>query len=270
MNNLAQELKVFRVSKGLSQSEMAKKLNMPQTTWSGYERGRSNPTVGVLVELEKLGFKPFKTAFESAAENAGLSYEEASNRLDLLSNLPSDTDLAAAGKIIRDFQSGEYTIFKYNKSIPLPIPTNKTDSVALVLLPLYSQKASAGKGQEPTQLNAVDAYMPVVIGLLRGANPKTCGILKVKGDSMTDIGLYDGDYAIFDTAQIEGDGVYVITVNGLTRVKRLENRVIEKKIIISSENVRRYPNPEELRYEQAAEMLTIHGKVIGWIHSHFY
>lgn len=270
MEDLARKFLSFRKSLNISQAKMGKMLEIPQRTWANYETGRTRPSLDVLMRLEKLGFKPFKTAFESVAENAGLSYEEASNRLDLLSNLPADTDLAAAGKIIRDFQSGEYTIFKYNKSIPLPIPTNKADAAALVLLPLYSQKASAGKGQEPTQLNTVDAYMPVVIGLLRGANPKSCGVLKVKGDSMTDIGLYDGDYAIFDTAQIEGDGVYVITVNGLTRVKRLENRVIEKKIIISSENVRRYPNPEELSYEQAAEMLTIHGKVIGWIHSHFY
>lgn len=272
MEDLAQKLKVFRVSKGFSQTEMAEKLKIPQTTWSGYERGRSTPTLGVLIELEKIGFKPFKSAFENAAEDTGISLEEAKARMDVLPYLPvgEDTDIAEAGKLAKELTNNEYIIFKYNKFTPHAVATDKNDAAAVVLLPFYSQKAAAGKGEEPTQLGAVDAYMPVVIGLLRGANPKSCGILKVKGDSMTDIGLYDGDYAIFDTAQIEGDGVYVITVNDLTRVKRLENRVIEKKIIISSENSRRYPNPEELSYEQAAEMLTIHGKVIGWIHSHFY
>lgn len=270
MEDLAQKLKVFRVSKGFSQTEMAEKLKIPQTTWSGYERGRSTPTLGVLIELEKIGFKPFKSAFKNAAEDAGLTLEEANDRLDLLANLPADTDLATAGKIINDFKSDQYTIFKYNKSIPLPIPTHKADTAALVLLPLYSQKAAAGTGEEPTQLGTVKSYIPVITDLLRGADPRKCGMLRVKGDSMTDVGLYDGDYAIFDTTQLEGDGIYVITVNGLTRIKRLENRVIEKKIIISSENARRYPKPEELSYEQAESLLRIHGKVIGWIHSHFY
>ena len=272
MEDLAQKLKIFRVSKGFSQTEMAEKLKIPQTTWSGYERGRSTPTLGVLMELEKIGFKPFKTAFETAAEEADISLEEAETRMDVLPYLPvdDDTDIAEAGKLVKEFVNSEYIIFKYNKLTPRAVVTDKNDAAAVVLLPLYSQKAAAGKGEEPTQLGAIDSYLPIVIQLLRGASPKTCGVLRVKGDSMTDIGLYDGDYAIFDTAQIEGDGVYVITVNDLTRVKRLENRVIEKKIIISSENARRYPNPEELTYEQASEVLTIHGKVIGWIHSHFY
>lgn len=272
LQDLTQQLKEFRIKKGLSQSEIAKKLNIPQTTWSGYERGRSRPTMGVLIELERLGFKFFKTVFESAAEEAGLSLEEAKARMDVLPYLPvdDDTDIAEAGRLAKEFANSEYIIFKYNKFAPRAVVTDKNDPAAVVLLPLYSQKAAAGKGEKPTQLGAVDSYLPVVMQLLRGASPKTCGVLRVKGDSMTDIGLYDGDYAIFDTKQTEGDGVYVITVNGLTRVKRLENRVIEKKIIISSENARRYPNPEELTYEQASEVLTIHGKVIGWIHSHFY
>jgi len=56
LKNLAQKLKFFRISQGFSQSDIAKMLNIPQTTWSGYERGRSNPTIGVLSQLEKLGF----------------------------------------------------------------------------------------------------------------------------------------------------------------------------------------------------------------------
>lgn len=271
MKNLAQELKVFRINQGLSQSEMAKKLNMPQTTWSGYERGRSNPTMGVLIELEKLGFKPpFKTAFEAAAEKAGLTLEEAKEQMDMLSYLPPEMDLAEGGKCIQKIRNGEYTVFKYSKSVPMPIPADKNDSAALVMLPLYSQKASAGPGSEPTQLGEIDSYIPIVLNLLKGINPAHCGIVEVTGDSMTDVGLYSGDYAIFNRHQTDGDGIYVITINGVTRIKRLENRPIEKKIIISSENTKRYPTPEVLSYEQATEMLIIHGKVIGWMHRHFY
>lgn len=270
MENLIQKLKEFRVSRGYSQREIAEILDIPQTTWSGYERGRSNPNVNVLIELEKLGFN-YKSAFNLATEEADLSKEEALNKLNLASGLPKDMSLEEAGEITRQFQAGEYTIFKYSKPIPQgSVPAVKSDESALTLLPLYSQKASAGAGEEPTQLGEITSYIPILITLLRGANPKNCGLLKVKGDSMTDIGIYDGDFVIFDTSQVEGDGVYVITVGDLTRVKRLENRVIEQKIIISSENQKRYPKPEELSYEQATALLTIHGKVIAWFHSHFY
>ena len=272
MLNISEKLLDFRKKMRFNQTQIAERVGVSQRSWSNYEMGITSPPVKVLIELEKLGFKYGKTAFESAAEEAGISLEEAKARMDVLPYLPvdDDTDIAEAGKLAKEFANSEYIIFKYNKFAPRAVATDKTDAAAVVLLPLYSQKAAAGKGEEPTQLGAVDSYLPVVMQLLREANPKTCGVLRVKGDSMTDIGLYDGDYAIFDTKQTEGDGVYVITVNGLTRVKRLENRVIEKKIIISSENARRYPNPEELTYEQASEVLTIHGKVIGWIHSHFY
>ena len=83
MKNLAQKLKFFRISQGFSQSDIAKILNIPQTTWSGYERGRSNPTIGVLSQLEKLGFD-YKSSFTLAVEEAGLSEEEAKNKIEKL------------------------------------------------------------------------------------------------------------------------------------------------------------------------------------------
>lgn len=270
MNKLPQKFYNFRKKLGLTQNELSKKIGIPQKTWSTYETGRSKPPITVLVELEKLGFE-YKSAFQCAAEEAGLSMAKAQNLIGLTGGLPEDMSTEEAGEITRQFQAGEYTIFKYNKPIPQgSVPAVKSDESALTLLPLYSQKASAGAGEEPTQLGEITSYIPILITLLRGANPKNCGLLKVKGDSMTDIGIYDGDFVIFDTSQVEGDGVYVITVGGLTRVKRLENRVIEQKIIISSENQKRYPKPEELSYEQATALLTIHGKVIAWFHSHFY
>ena len=59
MEDLAQKLKEFRISTGLSQSEIAEKLDIPQTTWSGYERGRSNPSVN---EQDYAGHFPLEEA----------------------------------------------------------------------------------------------------------------------------------------------------------------------------------------------------------------
>ena len=255
MEDLAQYLRQFRLDKGLSQSEIAERLQIPQTTWSGYERGRSNPTVGVLIELEKMGFDYKKPV--GAAEQIEISMQRARDNLK--------------NQISADAPPVEYTLFRYNKPVPHSVSVNETDDPsAMVMLPFYNQKASAGPGEEATQLGEIHSFMPIAMELLKGANPASCGIIQVKGDSMIDIGLYTGDYAIFNTQDVDGDGIYVITINGVTRIKRLENRLIDKKIIISSENAKRYPTPEVLTYEQATEMLTIHGRVVGWMHRYSF
>lgn len=255
MEDLAQYLRQFRLDKGLSQSEIAERLQIPQTTWSGYERGRSNPTVGVLIELEKMGFDYKKPV--GAAEQIEISMQRARDNLK--------------NQISADAPPVEYTLFRYDKPVPHSVSVNETDDpAAMVMLPFYNQKASAGPGEEATQLGAIHSFMPIAMELLKGANPASCGIIQVKGDSMIDIGLYTGDYAIFNTQDVDGDGIYVITINGVTRIKRLENRLIDKKIIISSENAKRYPTPEVLTYEQATEILTIHGRVVGWMHRYSY
>lgn len=255
MEDLAQYLRQFRLDKGLSQSEIAERLQIPQTTWSGYERGRSNPTVGVLIELEKMGFDYKKQV--GAAEQIEISMQRVRDNLK--------------NQISADAPPVEYTLFRYDKPVPHSVSVNETDDPsAMVMLPFYNQKASAGPGEEATQLGEIHSFMPIAMELLKGANPASCGIIQVKGDSMIDIGLYTGDYAIFNTQDVDGDGIYVITINGVTRIKRLENRLIDKKIIISSENAKRYPTPEVLTYEQATEMLTIHGRVVGWMHRYSF
>lgn len=277
MLNISEKLLEFRKKMRFNQTEMAEKVGVSQRSWSNYEMGIRNPPMKVLIELEKLGFKPFKTSLELIAEETGLTLEEVKQKIDRASVLNPNLTLENAGSFIQKLETTdvisaeEYTVFRYNKSVPISIPIEKRDDpAAMVMLPLYNQLASAGPGEEPTQLGEVKSFIPIMLSLLKDADPAHCGITQVTGDSMTDIGLFPGDYAIFNTQHIDGDGIYVITVNGVTRIKRLENRPIEQKIIISSENAKRYPSPEILTYEQANEMLTIHGKVIGWIHRHLY
>ena len=113
MKNLAQKLKFFRISQGFSQSDIAKMLNIPQTTWSGYERGRSNPTIGVLSQLEKLGFD-YKSSFTLAVKEAGLSEEEAKNKIDMAKKLHGNTPIEVAGKIVAATSIGRSKRRVYN------------------------------------------------------------------------------------------------------------------------------------------------------------
>ena len=269
--NIAEKLLELRISSGKSQAEFAKLAGVSQRTWSSYESGQSTPKNGVLWALAVNGFIIDGLTLEPAAKYPRSTKAERElvkkNIKDLLSPKEHDTEyikhLIGPGK--------EYKFFKFSHERPVyVVETNDTDSNALVMIPVYSQRAAGGAGQPPTQLDEVEAYIPVVYELLGGANPKNCGIVRVVGDSMSDMTLFNGDYVIFDRSQLEGNGVYVISMGGDVRVKRLEYRMFEKKIIISSENQKSYPNPEIISFEQAQEMLVIHGKVISWVHRHPY
>ena len=258
MGILAEELKQIRLTSGVSQAEFAKKIGVSQRTWSAYESGETIPKAPVIMALTGMGYR-------LSAGTTGIhgSTEAASELLNNKSDIISVTSSEIANQ-------QDYELFRFQKGITVPIKANNTDDDAVIMLPLYSQTASAGPGQPETQLQELEKYIPIVVEMLGGANPKNCGIIRVTGDSMIDMSLFNGDWVIFDRTQIDGNGVYVISIGSDVRIKRLEYRPFERKIIISSENTKRYPTPEIISYEQAEEMLRIHGKVICWMHRHPY
>jgi phage repressor protein C with HTH and peptisase S24 domain len=113
--------------------------------------------------------------------------------------------------------------------------------------------------------------MPIVFEVLGAHKPEHCGIVRVTGDSMTDITLNNGDWALFDNHDLKGDGLFVISMFGEMRVKRLQYRLTDRKIIIASENAKRYPYPEIIPVDLLERgELRIHGRVFSWIHKHPY
>lgn len=55
---LSQNLHYLRKKTGLSQQELADKLEIPRTTWSGYELGKVEPNIGMLQKISTLFDKP--------------------------------------------------------------------------------------------------------------------------------------------------------------------------------------------------------------------
>jgi SOS-response transcriptional repressor LexA/transcriptional regulator with XRE-family HTH domain len=55
--DLAQVFTDFRKNSGKSQREFAEMLGIPQTTWSGYERGQTRPKMDVLLALAEKGYE---------------------------------------------------------------------------------------------------------------------------------------------------------------------------------------------------------------------
>lgn len=282
MKQLADILKQIRLKAGLSQAEFAKKIGVSQRTWSAYEMGETRPKMATILALESMGYRidgltdgAASYAIKEIPDNTGLPKEEVKRQaVAHLQELAKNYQL---GNSMEDVPSPKFKtltsqkdFFKFQYGKILPLATEESDTNAMVLLPLYNQTAAAGRGQQPTQLDALADYIPIVYEMLGGSNPKDCGVVRIVGDSMTDMGLLDGDLAVFDRTRIEGDGVYVISIGSDVRVKHLEYRPIERKIVISSENAKRYPNPEIISYEQAENLLRVHGKVICWMHRHPY
>jgi len=268
--DISEKLLELRTSSGKSQAEIAKLAGVSQRTWSSYESGQSTPKIGVLWALAAKGYTIKGLTSNPIDDWPVEAQKEFHDRLKMAKEgaFPEEMLVESGGQYI-DHISG-FSFFKFSHKKPIPVPTDDTDPNAMVMLPLFSQRAAAGEGQPPTQLEGIEAYIPIVLEMLGGAHPKNCGIVRVVGDSMTDMTLFNGDYVIFDRSQVEGDGVYVISMGSDVRVKRLEYRPFERKIVIRSENQKRYPDPEVISFEQAMEMLMIHGKVISWVHRHPY
>jgi len=133
-------------------------------------------------------------------------------------------------------------------------------------VPILSQTVAAGQGQE--MIDSIEAVgrLPFLKKMLRGLPTLDARALEVRGDSMTGIQMFDGDYVVFIPGSIRGDGIYVLRVRDSLIVKRVEFDEVTKKLRIMSENPR-YPDRVESADGQTVEVV---GKVYGWVHAHPY
>ena len=147
--------------------------------------------------------------------------------------------------------------------IPMSLSSEDSD---IVLVPFYNSKVSAGPGHDIAEYQTTRP-IPIITSFLAPYNPATVRALKVKGDSMTKIGLFDEDVVFFVPIDDPGDGVYVLSINDKLLVKRVEFDPFGAEISIISENERYAP-----RVLKGADMeaVKIEGKVIGWLHKHPY
>jgi len=292
-DEISTRIKSLRCALNLNQSAFAREINIPRTTLIGYESGASLPSEMLTILNKKFnvnihwlltgegdmflpGYTPDTIQREKPLEpkkdieeNQPIVSEEKSLDQSLHSSMiapyPEDTGMS----ILADPR--DITVYKFKKGCPEPVAIEAPDPEGTVLIPLYSQTASAGPGQEPNQLIESEISIPVIYRLLGSHRPQYCGLVRVVGDSMADLGLFNGDYVAFDRSDIKGDGIFVITMFSETRVKRLQYRLTDKKIIIKSENAKRYPDPEEVDHEAVLRGdLLIHGRVFAWFHMHPY
>jgi SOS-response transcriptional repressor LexA len=299
MKTIGDRLRYFRETLGVNQSQMAREIGLAPSFISGIERGAKEPSREIikrLLEHYKLNTnwlltgegEMFLSDRKEMKYNQGVYFQnsEQKTKFDTVSNfLPtvttpeSETErgTSKAAMPVVSSPGGEIAdprqivVYRFLRGKPVPVEVRDPDPEGAVLLPLFSQPTAAGPGQPPNQLQETERSIPVLYTLLGSRRPENCALVRVAGDSMADIGLFNGDYVLFDRSDRSGDGIFVISVFGETRVKRLQYRLADQKILIASENAKRYPEPEvvPMNYIQEGNLI-IHGRVFAWLHRHPY
>lgn len=240
MVDIAGELTKLRLSSRKSQREFAELLGIPQTTWSGYEKGKNEPPMKVLLALAEKGYriKGLTTSvLDEVAEDTGFSKDEIVRRLKLLEklNLPPDMSAKEAGRIFAKEPSIPHT----GNLKPVPVLAPSEISEGAFVVPLLDQKLSAGPGAYVPETDEAQALIQVPPYLSRYG--KNIAALTVEGDSM-DPTLKRGDMVVCDSLGWSGEGIYAVRMGSAGFVKRLTKA--PGKIVILSDNPM-YPPREE-------------------------
>jgi phage repressor protein C with HTH and peptisase S24 domain len=242
MLDLANELKKIRAASGLSQQEWAKKIGIPQKTWSNYENGRTPPKMGILFALAEKGYTiPGLTT--------GLA-EEVEEKLRLARSIAPTMDPGALPETLGEAVNNEYE--RQNPARPLKIYHPAVLPEGSFVVPLLDQSLSAGPGAALPEADETKALIPVPAYLSRYG--KDLAALTVEGDSM-EPSLHRGDMVVCDSRGWSGEGIYTIRMGGSGFVKRLTKA--PGKVVIISDNPK-YPLREE---PEGSEDLQVIGRV---------
>lgn len=230
-----ERLKDLRMSLGLSQKTMGERLQIAQTTYANYETGKAN----IPDELKARLINQFKV------------------NLNWL--------VVGQGSMYLDGKEGDEAPRKETYVTPRGREVEPSPNDPSVFVPVLAGKVSAGPGEEWLPVDFREGVMiPIPRRFTRAHDIKDVFAAEVKGDSMMDAQLYDGDYVFAVRELVAGDGIYVISIAGSVYVKRIELDLLGEKVGVISEN------PHYQPMELAAGQVTVLGKVIGWLHHHPY
>lgn len=143
---------------------------------------------------------------------------------------------------------------------PVAPPAYETPVDGYIRLPIMDE-ASAGPGRVASQ--EVIQYVDVLEGYIHQrlrVNPANVKVLTARGTSMSGL-IEDGDVMFVQpTNEFTDDGVYILTLDDLVRVKRLSVSITTGKVVIESNDGRA---AEELLLKEVPHRLHIQGRVIG-------
>lgn len=233
--DINRRLRLIRETRKESQAKFSTRLSIPQSTYAQYE-------------LDKRSI-PDELKMQLAS--------------DFHINL--HWLITGEGPMYTDGKEGDVASGKETYVTPRGKEVEQSPNDPSVFVPVLASKVSAGPGEEWLPVDFREGVMvPILRRFTRAHDIKDVFAAEVKGDSMVDAQLYDGDYVFAVRGLVAGDGIYVISINGSVYVKRIEQDLLGEKVRIISEN------PHYQPMELAAGQVTVLGKVIGWLHHHPY
>ncbi|MDR2730590.1 MAG: transcriptional regulator [Treponema sp.] len=133
------------------------------------------------------------------------------------------------------------------------------DEVAIELL---EQEAAAGHGREVDEyVNKHTLRLPM--SLISPYKPEKLQAVRVSGDSMTGVNIHNGDVVVFYPGLIQGNGIYVVSVENTLLVKQVEFDGPGQAILLISAN----PAYEPRRYSgHELENIRVTGRVVACYH----
>lgn len=131
-----------------------------------------------------------------------------------------------------------------------------------VFVPFVDLEAAAGAGAEIADWAEVST-IPVPRSFVAPRKGERIRAVSVRGDSMTGIGLDDGDIVLFAPEERSGDGVHVISIGRSLLVKRIHFDPAGRRVRVISENPR---YPERTLEGPELEEFRVEGRVVGWLH----
>lgn len=203
--SIADQIRIVREHLGLSQKDIATVLNVPSTTISKYERGEIKPSADFLNTI-------------SSCLNINLNWLVC-NTGEMFNQPEQDAEVIPMTN-------------KCNGSICL----SEMDKDNQVFIPKYDMLASAGYGayNSNAQIGTMMLDRRYVEKELN-ANPRTLTALGVAGDSMEPT-LRNGDVVLVDNSQKSGDGIFIIQVDDILYIKRVQTLFNKGIIRLTSDN----------------------------------
>jgi len=234
--SINERLKQIREETGLNTTQFATEIDVPRTTLIGWEKGKSVSieTISKLKERFNINLDWLLTGEGAMFNDYSINFstnnlaEQKPQLNKKITNLTSNELLSPEGSN-NEFNKAylayhkDIEVVTFRKNVSMPIKTAPNDPSGLVMLPLYNQRASAGSGQMDSQLPETEALVPVLYDILDCRDPKYCGVFKVASDTLSDLNLFKGDWALFDKSDSQGDGIFLISLFGDFRIKNSNN-----------------------------------------------
>jgi transcriptional regulator with XRE-family HTH domain len=127
---------------------------------------------------------------------------------------------------------------------------------------LFQQEAAAGQGVEIDDY-AARSHIVVPLSFIAPNRCDEVGAVLVRGDSMIEEKIFDGDYVFFNRKKTAGEGIFVLSIETMLLVKRVSLDPVNRSLTLISANPAYLPR---LISGVDMESVRIEGKVIGCLH----